>query len=272
MLATKIHSAWEKRSSLSPKEWEELRPFLDQCLQMLDTGQARIAEKTDATWYITEYLKKAVLLYIAAQSARVFQDGAAPCWDKVPLKTTGWTNKHFQSAEFRMCPGAIVRYGAYIAPSVVVMPSFINMGAFIDTGTLIDSWATIGSCAQVGKQCHISEGAALGGVLEPVQGLPVIVEDHCFIGGRAGIFEGVRICEGAVIAAGVVLNASTRIIDRSTGQHTYGTVPPYAVVVPGAYETAPGIHISCAVIVKTVDAKTRAKTSINALLRPQEEL
>ncbi|MDR2416552.1 MAG: 2,3,4,5-tetrahydropyridine-2,6-dicarboxylate N-succinyltransferase [Holosporales bacterium] len=267
MLAAKICSAWEKRAELSSREWEDLRPSLEKSLHNLDTGQTRIAIKTDMGWHVTEFLKKAVLLYIAAQSAQIFREGSAPCWDKVPLKTTGWTEEHFHTAGFRICPGAIVRYGAYIAPSVVVMPSFINMGAFIDTGTLIDSWATIGSCAQVGKQCHISEGAALGGVLEPIQSLPVIIEDHCFIGGRVGIFEGVRVCEGAVVAAGVILNASTRIIDRSTGKYSYGIVPPYAVVVPGSYETAPGTYVSCALIVKTVDAKTRAKTSINTLLR-----
>ncbi|MDR0407192.1 MAG: 2,3,4,5-tetrahydropyridine-2,6-dicarboxylate N-succinyltransferase [Holosporales bacterium] len=266
MNETAICSAWERRADLSREEWYALSPLLEACLEALNTGHARIATKTDAGWQVVEFLKKAVLLYIASRSAQIFQEGTAPCWDKVPLKTTGWTEKHFQSAGFRMCPGAIVRYGAYIAPSVVIMPSFINMGAFIDAETLIDSWVTIGSCAQIGKQCHISEGAALGGVLEPIQSLPVIIEDNCFIGGRTGIFEGVRVCEGAVIASGVILNASTRIIDRTTGQHFYGTVRPYAVVVPGSYETAPGINVSCAVIVKTVDAQTRTKVGINALL------
>ncbi|MDR0662135.1 MAG: 2,3,4,5-tetrahydropyridine-2,6-dicarboxylate N-succinyltransferase [Holosporales bacterium] len=266
-----IESAWQKGPALTQVERQELVPILENCLSELDAGHLRIAIKTEAGWKVDETLKKGLSLLLSSCQARLFQDSWVSYWDRISMKTAGWTEAQFQAAGFRICAGAIVRCGAYIAPSVALMPSFVNMGAYIDEGTLIDSWATVGSCAQVGKWCHISEGAALGGVLEPIQALPVIIEDHCFIGGRAGIFEGVHVGEGAVISSGVIINASTHIIDRATGKHTHGFVPPYAVVVPGSYETAPGLSLACAVIVKMADEQTRAKTSLNFRLRTKSE-
>lgn len=271
-----IDAAWDKRDAVSPATKGEVRDAVDAALAALDAGSLRVAEKTDGRWQVNQWLKKAVLLSFRLQDMAPISGGPggdAPWFDKVPSKFAGWGENRFRAAGFRAVPNCVVRRGAYIAPGVVLMPSFVNLGAYVDSGTMVDTWATVGSCAQIGKNCHISGGAGIGGVLEPLQAAPVVIEDNCFIGARAEVAEGVIVEEGSVLSMGVYLGASTRIIDRATGEVHMGRVPAYSVVVSGAMpgrslpDGAPGPSLYCAVIVKRVDAKTRAKTSINELLR-----
>jgi 2,3,4,5-tetrahydropyridine-2,6-dicarboxylate N-succinyltransferase len=277
-LEAAINAAWEQRDALTPATQGEARDAVDAALTLLDRGQARVATRSaDGTWTTHEWLKKAVLLSFRLNPNRIIADGGPDqagrgafgrAYDKVPVKTAAWGEKVFEEAGFRLVPGAVVRRGAHIGKGVVLMPSFVNIGAFVDEGAMIDTWATVGSCAQIGKNVHISGGAGIGGVLEPLQANPVIIEDGCFIGARAEVAEGVIVREGAVLSMGVYLGASTKIIDRATGEVLRGEVPAYAVVVPGALpDPNGGPSLYCAVIVKRVDAQTRAKTAINALLR-----
>lgn len=269
-----IDEAWENRDKISPDS--EIRNAVDEALAMLDSGEARVAEPDGAGgWKVNQWLKKAVLLSFRLKDNQVVENGAAgdPAFDKVPTKFAGWGDNRFREAGFRVVPGAVARRGSYIARGVVLMPSFVNIGAYVDEGTMVDTWATVGSCAQIGKNVHISGGAGIGGVLEPLQADPVIIGDGAFIGARSEVAEGVRVGEGAVLSMGVYLGASTKIVDRSTGEVHRGEVPPYAVVVPGSMpgkplpDGSPGPSLYCAVIVKTVDAQTRSKTGINELLR-----
>jgi len=275
-LAETIDAAFERREEINPATAGAVREAVEDALQLLDRGAARVAEKeVNGAWRVNQWLKKAVLLSFRLSEMSVIAGGpgAAAWWDKIPSKFAGWDDKRFRAAGFRAVPGSIVRHSAFIAPGVVLMPSFVNLGAYVDRGTMIDTWATIGSCAQIGKNCHISGGAGIGGVLEPLQAAPVIVEDNCFIGARSEVAEGVIVREGAVLSMGVFIGASTKIVDRASGEVFQGEVPAYAVVVPGSLpgtvrkngEAAPAL--ACAVIVKRVDEKTRAKTSINELLR-----
>src|SRR6476660_3117198 len=265
-----IDQLWEKRDSLGPDTEIELRRVVGWALGMLDAGHARIAERVEGEWHVNQWLKKAVLLSFRLNPMEAIGGGpgGAQWWDKVPSKFLGWGPSEFTAAGFRAVPGAIVRRGAYVAPGAVLMPSFVNIGAYVGEGTMIDTWATVGSCAQIGKNVHISGGTGIGGVLEPLQAGPVIIEDNCFIGARSEVAEGVVVEEGAVISMGVFLGASTKIADRATGEIMYGRVPAYSVVVPGTLPGKDGApSLACAVIVKTVDAKTRSKTGINELLR-----
>jgi 2,3,4,5-tetrahydropyridine-2-carboxylate N-succinyltransferase len=275
-LAKTIDDAFERRDAIGPTTKGAVRDAVDAALDLLDQGKARVAEKApDGSWRVNQWLKKAVLLSFRLNDMSVIPGapGKAAWWDKVPSKFDGWSEARFRDAGFRAVPGAIVRRSAYIAPGVVLMPSFVNLGAYVDSGTMIDTWSTVGSCAQIGKNCHISGGTGIGGVLEPLQAGPVVIEDNCFIGARAEVAEGVIVREGAVLSMGVFIGASTRIIDRETGVSFMGEVPPYSVVVSGTMpgkplpDGSPGPGLYCAVIVKRVDAKTRAKTSINELLR-----
>jgi 2,3,4,5-tetrahydropyridine-2-carboxylate N-succinyltransferase len=277
-VAAAIDAAWERRETLSPATQGEDRDAVDRALLALDRGEARVATRgADGVWVTHEWLKKAVLLSFRLNPNRIISDGGPDqpargafgrAYDKVPAKTAAWGEKVFEEAGFRLVPGAIVRRGAFIGKGAVLMPSFVNVGAFVDEGAMIDTWATVGSCAQIGKNVHISGGAGIGGVLEPLQANPVIIEDGCFIGARAEVAEGVIVREGAVLSMGVYLGASTKIVDRATGEVFRGEVPAYAVVVPGAQpDPQGGPSLYCAVIVKRVDAQTRAKTAINALLR-----
>lgn len=266
-----INQAWEDRDQINTGTQGDVRDAVQNALDQLDAGQVRIAEKIDGTWNVNQWLKKAVLLSFRLNDMNVISGGpdGSSWWDKVPSKFNGWDAEKFTTAGFRAVPNAIVRHSAYIAPNVVLMPSFVNLGAHVGEGTMVDTWATIGSCAQIGKNCHISGGTGIGGVLEPLQAGPVIIEDNVFIGARSEVAEGVIVEEGAVISMGVFLGASTKIIDRESGEIHFGRIPAYSVVVPG---TLPGKspespHLACAVIVKRVDAKTRSKTSINQLLR-----
>jgi 2,3,4,5-tetrahydropyridine-2-carboxylate N-succinyltransferase len=275
-LARTIDEAFDARESVGPATKGEVRDAVETALDLLDRGTARVADKqSDGNWHVNQWLKKAVLLSFRLNDMTVIPGGPgdAVWWDKVASKFNGWTDARFREAGFRAVPNCVVRRSAYIAPGVVLMPSFVNLGAYVDVGTMIDTWATVGSCAQIGKNCHISGGAGIGGVLEPLQAGPVIIEDHCFIGARSEVAEGVIVREGSVISMGVFLGASTKIIDRETGDVFQGEVPAYSVVVPG---TVPGRalpgglvgpNLYCAVIVKRVDERTRAKTSINELLR-----
>jgi 2,3,4,5-tetrahydropyridine-2,6-dicarboxylate N-succinyltransferase len=260
-----IDKAWDERQSLGSATSGQVRDAVEQVLTMLDEGKLRVAEKHNGQWIVNQWAKKAVLLSFRLNDMKVMDGG----YDKVPLKFAGWDAKKFQQAGFRAVPGAIVRRSAFIAKDVVLMPSFVNVGAHVGEGTMVDTWATIGSCAQIGKHCHISGGTGIGGVLEPLQAGPVIIEDNCFIGARSEVAEGVVVEEGSVISMGVFIGASTKIIDRASGEIIYGRVPAYSVVVPGTLpgknSDAPGLY--CAVIVKRVDEKTRSKTSINELLR-----
>ncbi len=238
-----------------------------EALKKLDNGEFRIAERKEGVWKVNDYLKKAILLYFKNSASKLISGGVCSFFDKVPLKTRNWKDFDFEKYGFRSVPGSLIRYTAYVAKSVVLMPSFVNVGAYIDEGTMIDSNVLVGSCAQIGKNCHISDGVTIGGVLEPLQANPVIIEDNCFIGVKSSVTEGVMIEEGAVLATGTMLSASTKIIDRETGEIFYGKIPAYSVVVPGTYPSKNGIHLACAVIVKKVTEKTRQKTSINELLR-----
>jgi len=273
-LEAAIEAAWEDRANVTPAS-DAVREVVEAALELLDSGKARAAEKIDGEWQVNQWLKKAVLLSFRLNDNAVIEHGAggAPAYDKVPSKFAGWGENRFRDAGFRVVPGAVARKGAHIAKGVVLMPSFVNIGAFVDEGTMVDTWATVGSCAQIGKNVHISGGAGIGGVLEPLQAGPVIIEDGAFIGARSEVAEGVIVGEGAVLSMGVYLGASTKIVDRATGEVHIGRVPPYAVVVPGAMpgkplpDGTPGPSLYCAVIVKTVDAQTRSKTAINELLR-----
>ncbi len=258
-----IESAWDDRAAINTTTKGDVRDTVTTVLNDLDSGARRIATKTADGWVVEEWLKKAVLLSFRL-NGNVQMGNTA--WDKVPLKTITWSEGQYSDAGFRAVPGSVVRKGAYIAPNVVLMPSFVNIGAYVDSGTMVDTWSTIGSCAQIGKNCHISGGVGIGGVLEPLQAAPVIIEDNVFIGARSEVAEGVIVEEGAVLSMGVFIGASTKIIDRESGEVFKGRVPAYSVVVPG---TLPGhkVNLACAVIVKRVDAQTRSKTSINELLR-----
>ncbi|HOA47801.1 MAG TPA: 2,3,4,5-tetrahydropyridine-2,6-dicarboxylate N-succinyltransferase [Novosphingobium sp.] len=274
-LAAGIEAAWEARDGVTPAS-SDVRALVDQALNLLDSGQARVAEPDgQGGWQVNQWLKKAVLLSFRLNDNALVPGGAggAPAFDKVPSKFDGWDEARFREAGFRVVPGAVARRGAYIAKGAVLMPSFVNIGAYVGEGTMVDTWATVGSCAQIGKGVHISGGVGIGGVLEPLQAGPVVIEDNCFIGARSEVAEGVVVGEGAVLSMGVFLGASTKIVDRATGEVHIGRVPPYAVVVPGSLpgkplpDGTPGPSLYCAVIVKTVDAQTRSKTGINELLR-----
>jgi 2,3,4,5-tetrahydropyridine-2-carboxylate N-succinyltransferase len=270
-----IEDAFEERSRIEVATTGPVRDAVEAALEGLDAGRFRVAEKIDGSWRVHQWLKKAVLLSFRLNPLRMTEGGpdGARWWDKVPSKFASWGEPEFAAAGFRAVPGCIVRRSAYIAPDVVLMPCFVNLGAHVDRGTMIDTWATVGSCAQIGKNVHISGGAGIGGVLEPLQAAPVIIEDDCFIGARSEVAEGVIVEQGAVLAMGVFIGASTRIVDRASGEVHRGRVPSYAVVVPGTMPGAPlpdgrpGPGLACAVVVKRVDAGTRAKTSINELLR-----
>jgi 2,3,4,5-tetrahydropyridine-2-carboxylate N-succinyltransferase len=264
-----IDGAYERRASLTPGNVaSELRHAVETAIGQLDCGELRIAEKRDGRWQINEWLKKAVLLYFRIQPNQVIEGAGTRYYDKIPLKFAAHAYAEFQHEGSRIVPPATVRYGAYIAPDVVLMPSYVNIGAYVDRGAMVDTWATIGSCAQIGKHVHISGGAGIGGVLEPLQAAPTIIEDDCFIGARSEIVEGVIVEQGAVISMGVFIGQSTRIYDRESGEILFGRVPAGAVVVPGSLPSSDGRYsLQCAVIVKRVDAKTRARVSINALLR-----
>jgi len=278
-LAKTIDDAFEARADISPATKGPVRDAVEQALDLLDRGVVRVAEKRpNGLWQVNQWLKRAVLLSFRLTEMNIIPFGAevgarAWGWDKVPLKYDRWQREQFEKAQFRAVPGAIVRRSAYIAPNVVLMPSFVNLGAYVDSGTMVDTWATVGSCAQIGKNCHISGGAGIAGVLEPLQAGPVIIEDNCFIGARSEVAEGVVVREGSVLSMGVFIGASTKIVDRDSGEVFTGEVPAYSVVVPGTTpgkplrDGTPGPGLYCAVIVKRVDEKTRAKTSINELLR-----
>ena len=278
-LKTKIEDLWENQENENFAN-KSTRDFIFEVLNLLDKGEERIAQKEDSNWKINEWLKKAILLSFKVRDSSMFSSGISNSrggqyswYDKVDLKTSGWVEDEWTKRGFRSVPGAIVRYSAHIAENVVLMPSFVNLGAYVDSGTMIDTWATVGSCAQIGKNVHLSGGAGIGGVLEPIQANPVIIEDNCFIGARSEVAEGVIVKEGSVLSMGVYIGASTKIVNRETGEIIFGEVPPYSVVVPGSLpgkknqkgEDGPGLY--CAVIVKQVDEKTRSKTSINDLLR-----
>ncbi len=270
-----IEQLWEIRDSLNPDITGEKRDAINDTLNLLDSGKLRVAEKEGDDWHINQWAKKAVLLSFRINAMREISGGAdgGIWWDKVSSKFANWRAEDFTKAGFRAVPNCTVRHSAFIAPNVVLMPSFVNLGAYVDEGAMIDTWATVGSCAQIGKNVHLSGGAGIGGVLEPLQAGPVIIEDNCFIGARAEVAEGVIIREGSVLSMGVYIGASTKIIDRNTGEIYQGEVPPYSVVVSGTLpgkplpDGSPGPNLYCAVIVKQVDARTRSKTSINDLLR-----
>jgi 2,3,4,5-tetrahydropyridine-2,6-dicarboxylate N-succinyltransferase len=270
-LAKIIDEAFESRDKIRPKTKGAVRKAVDSALDLLDRGEARVAERQPSgAWQVNQWLKKAVLLSFRLNDMSVIAGGPgkAVWWDKVDSKFKGWNAARFRKSGFRAVPGCVVRRSAYIAPGVVLMPSFVNLGAYVDSGTMIDTWATVGSCAQIGKNCHISGGAGIGGVLEPLQAGPVIIEDNCFVGARSEVAEGVILRTGAVLSMGMFLGASTKVVDRETGQVLQGEVPAYSVVVPGTMpgkNGGPGLY--CAVIVKRVDERTRSKTSINELLR-----
>jgi 2,3,4,5-tetrahydropyridine-2-carboxylate N-succinyltransferase len=279
-LAATIDAAWDARETVSPATRGAPREAVEAALDGLDAGKLRVAEKTAQGWQVHQWLKKAVLLSFRLNDMVEIpggptdpERGPARWWDKVPSKFAGWSSNRFRAAGFRAVPGSIVRHSAYIAPNVVLMPSFVNVGAYVGSGTMVDTWATVGSCAQIGKNCHLSGGVGIGGVLEPLQAEPVIIEDDCFIGARSEVVEGVIVETGAVLAMGTFIGATTKIVDRDTGEIHMGRVPAYSVVVPGALpgkplpDGRPGPSLYCAVIVKTVDEGTRARTSINELLR-----
>jgi len=271
-----IEKAFDERDGINTATRGEIRDAVEQSLLLLDRGEARVAEKqSDGNWQVNQWLKKAVLLSFRLNPMQIIKGGPgeASWWDKVPSKFDGWTANEFEKAGIRAVPNSVVRYSAYIAPNAILMPSFVNLGAYVDEGTMVDAWATVGSCAQIGKNVHLSGGVGIGGVLEPMQAGPTIIEDNCFIGARSEVVEGCIVREGAVLGMGVFIGKSTKIVDRATGEIFYGEVPAYSVVVAGSMpgkpfpngEAGPGLY--CAVIVKRVDEKTRSKTSINELLR-----
>ena len=280
-LSSIIDTAWEQRAEISPDTTGPVRDAVQRALDGLDSGHFRVAEKIDGVWQTHQWLKKAVLLSFRLNDSQLITGGPGMAehkpslwWDKVPSKFMGWDAKTFTNAGFRAVPDCVVRHSAYIAPKVVLMPSFVNVGAYVGEGTMVDTWATVGSCAQIGKHCHLSGGVGIGGVLEPLQANPTIIEDNCFIGARSEVAEGVIVEEGAVLSMGVFISASTKVIDRATGEVFMGRVPAYSVVVPGSLPASKPLpnggvapSLACAVIVKRVDAQTRSKTSVNDLLR-----
>ncbi len=275
-LKATIEKAWDERDGVTPATKGEVRDAVNEALNLMDSGKARVAERgADGNWQVNQWLKQAVLLSFRLNDMTTIDGGPgkATWWDKVPSKFDGWGEAEFKAAGFRAVPNCTVRRSAYIAPSVVLMPSFVNLGAYVDEGTMVDTWASVGSCAQIGKNVHLSGGVGIGGVLEPLQAGPVIIEDNCFIGARSEVVEGCIVREGAVLGMGVYIGKSTKIVDRATGEVMYGEVPAYSVVVSGTMPGKPlpggepGPSLYCAVIVKRVDEKTRSKTSINELLR-----
>lgn len=270
-LARVIDAAWEARETLSTDTKGEVRDVVDAAIDLIDKGEARVAEKgADGEWVVHQWLKKAVLLSFRLNANGMISGvpGGGNWWDKVPSKFEGWGETEFKEAGFRAVPPCAVRRGAFVAKNAVLMPSYVNIGAYVGEGTMIDTWASVGSCAQVGANCHISAGTGIGGVLEPLQANPTIIEDNCFIGARSEVVEGVIVGEGSVIAMGVFITQSTKIVNRATGEISYGKIPPYSVVVPGTLpDPKGGPSLACAVIVKTVDAQTRSKTGVNELLR-----
>ncbi|MBV9992110.1 MAG: 2,3,4,5-tetrahydropyridine-2,6-dicarboxylate N-succinyltransferase [Alphaproteobacteria bacterium] len=267
-LAQTIEAAWDNRDALNASTKGEARDAVEAALADLDAGRARVAEKIGGEWHVHQWLKKAVLLSFRLSDMKLIEGHPGNWWDKVDSKFADWSEKEFRAAGFRAVPGSIVRRSAFIAKGVVLMPSFVNVGAHVGENTMVDGWSTVGSCAQIGRDCHLSGGVGIGGVLEPLQASPTIVEDNCFIGARSEVAEGVVVGEGSVLSMGVFLTASTRIVDRASGEIFQGRVPPYSVVVPGSLPQGEGRPaLSCAVIVKRVDERTRAKTSINELLR-----
>ena len=269
-LENAIEAAWNVREEITPSTTGETRKAIEATLSALDTGSLRVAEKNDkGDWIVNQWAKKAVLLGFKLKDMEVHEGGPqnSGWWDKVDNKFKGWNTKDWKEAGFRAVPSCVVRRSAYIAPGVVLMPSFVNLGAYVDTGTMVDTWATVGSCAQIGKNVHLSGGVGIGGVLEPMQAAPTIIEDNCFIGARSEVVEGVIVREGSVLGMGVYIGQSTKIVDRETGEVMYGEVPPYSVVVSGSMPSKNNISLYCAVIVKRVDERTRSKTGINELLR-----
>ena len=271
-LETEIEAGWAARETLNPKTEGPIRTAVEETLLRLDSGALRVAEKNGGEWVTHQWLKKAVLLSFRLNANQVMSagmgSGVGPWWDKVPNKFDGWGETQFTEAGFRAVPGSVVRRGAFIARNAILMPSFVNIGGYVDEGTMVDTWVTVGSCAQIGKNVHLSGGVGIGGVLEPLQANPTIIEDNCFIGARSEVVEGVVVGEGSVLSMGVFISASTKIVDRATGEIHRMKVPPYSVVVPGSLpDPRGGPSLSCAVIVKRVDEQTRSKTSINELLR-----
>ena len=267
-LRSRIETAFERRADMDAEALSAVRPDVEAAINLLESGEARVAEPVADGWQVNEWLKKTVLLYFRTHDMQVMEGAPAPYWDKIPLRFDGYDADRFKQDGVRVVPGTVARRGCHIARDVVLMPSFINIGAYVGEGTMVDTWATVGSCAQVGKHCHISGGAGIGGVLEPLQASPTIIEDHCFIGARSAVVEGVVVGHHSVIGMGVFLGQSTRIYNRETREISYGYVPPGSVVVSGALPAADGSHsLYCAVIVKQVDEKTRGKTSVNDLLR-----
>ena len=268
-----IEKLWDQRDQINFIEDNEAKKNVESVLNLLDEGKLRVCEKIENDWHVNQWLKKAILLSFRIQDMEIItggpsvKDGSTAWWDKVPSKFQDWKSENFQSAGFRAVPNCVVRRSAFIAKSAVLMPCFVNLGAYVDEGTMVDTWATVGSCAQVGKTCHISGGAGIGGVLEPLQANPVIIEDNCFIGARSEVVEGCIVREGSVLGMGVYIGQSTKIVDRETGEVMYGEVPPYSVVVSGSMPSKNNVSLYCAVIVKRVDEKTRSKTGINELLR-----
>ncbi len=268
-LESTITAAWERRADLTPAHTDgEVSRALDHVIEELNAGRLRVAEKIHGSWVTHQWIKKAVLLYFKTHDNRTMVNGGATAFDKVPLRFDGYADAQFRAGGFRVVPGSVARTGSFIAKNVVLMPSFVNIGAYVDEGTMVDTWATVGSCAQIGKGVHLSGGVGIGGVLEPLQASPTIIEDHCFIGARSEVVEGVIVEEGSVLSMGVFIGQSTKIYDRATGEIHRGRVPAYSVVVPGSLPSEDGRYaLSCAVIVKRVDAKTRSTTGINELLR-----
>lgn len=269
-LETAIEAAWEGRDAITSATTGETREAIEDTLAALDSGKLRVAEKQDdGSWHVNQWAKKAVLLSFRINDMEAINggNGDTTWWDKVPSKFAGWGENQWKAAGFRAVPGSIVRRSAYIAPGVVLMPSFVNLGAYVDEGTMVDGWATVGSCAQIGKNVHLSGGVGIGGVLEPMQAGPTIIEDNCFIGARSEVVEGCIVREGSVLGMGVFIGQSTKIVDRETGEVMYGEVPPYSVVVAGSMPSKNNVNLYCAVIVKRVDERTRSKTGINELLR-----
>ena len=275
-LEKSIEAAFDNRDNVNTSTRGEVRDAVETALNLLDSGKVRVAERgADGNWTVNQWLKKAVLLSFRLNDMKIVEGGSggATWWDKVPSKFEGWGENRFREAGFRAVPNAVVRHSAYIAPNAILMPSFVNLGAYVGEGTMVDTWATVGSCAQIGKHVHLSGGVGIGGVLEPMQAGPTIIEDNCFIGARSEVVEGCIVREGAVLGMGVFIGKSTKIVDRATGEITYGEVPPYSVVVAGTMpgkpfpNGEPGPSLYCAVIVKRVDEKTRSKTGINELLR-----
>ncbi|MBB3711264.1 2,3,4,5-tetrahydropyridine-2-carboxylate N-succinyltransferase [Limimaricola variabilis] len=268
-LETAIEAAWEARDTITPATGGETREAILDTLNALDSGALRVAEKRGNDWHVNQWAKKAVLLGFRIKDMEMQAGGpqGGGWWDKVDSKFAGWGENRWRDAGFRAVPNAVVRKSAYIAPGVVLMPSFVNLGAYVDSGTMVDTWATVGSCAQIGKNVHLSGGVGIGGVLEPLQADPTIIEDNCFIGARSEVVEGCIVREGSVLGMGVYIGKSTKIFDRETGEVSYGEIPPYSVVVSGSLPSKGGVNLYCAVIVKKVDAQTRSKTGINELLR-----